>query len=79
MKRAETKLETTPDTPSSVRCSTIDLGHFTVVLANFIATFRLYSDNLLLSEYNRNVAIKFAKTTVKCPRSIVEHRIRITR
>ena len=30
-----------------VRCSTIDLGHFTVVLANFIATFRLYSDNLL--------------------------------
>ena len=31
----------------SLRCSTIDLGHFTVVLANFIATFRLYSDNLL--------------------------------
>ena len=30
-----------------MRCSTIDLGHFTVVLANFIATFRLYSDNLL--------------------------------
>ena len=25
----------------------MDLGHFTVVLANFIATFRLYSDNLL--------------------------------
>ena len=24
-----------------------DLGHFTVVLANFVATFRLYSDNLL--------------------------------
>ena len=30
-----------------IRCLTIDLGHFTVVLANFIATFRLYSDNLL--------------------------------
>ena len=68
------------DSIHSIRCSTIDLGHFTVVLANFIATFRLYSDNLqALSEYNRNVAIKFAKTTVKCPRSIVEHRIRITR
>ena len=25
----------------------MDLGHFTVVLANFIAAFRLYSDNLL--------------------------------
>ena len=44
-----------------------DLGHFTVVLANFIATFRLYSDNLLL-------AIKFAKTTVKCPRSRTSYR-----
>ena len=35
--------------PDKVRlgCSTIDLGHFTVVLANFIATFQLYSDNLL--------------------------------
>ena len=31
-----------------VRCSTIDLGHFTVVLANFIATFRLYSDYTLI-------------------------------
>ena len=30
-----------------LRCSMMDLGHFTVVLANFIATFRLYSDNLL--------------------------------
>ena len=34
----------------TVRCSTMDLGHFTVVLANFIATFRLYSDNLLESD-----------------------------
>ena len=28
----------------------MDLGHFMVVLANFIATFRLYSDNELPEE-----------------------------
>ena len=32
-----------------------DLGHFTVVLANVIATFRVYSDNLLQAESEAKV------------------------
>ena len=45
----ETKISDQRKVYLIVRCSTIDLGHFTVVLANFIAMFRLYSDNLLQS------------------------------
>ena len=42
----ETKISDQRKVCLIVRCLTIDLGDFMVVLANFIATFRLYSDNL---------------------------------